>query len=224
MRNDKHLAIKLRKQNKSYNKISKELGIPKSTLSEWFSEKNWSQRVKRDLTRRANYIARKRLRLINKARREKWERWREEFRKEAREEFSLLLKDPLFVAGISLYWGEGDSKLKNGKVELVNTDPRMIALFVKFLRKIAKVPENKILAWLNLYPDLSEKECKSFWGETSKIPPEQFRKTQFIKGRHSTKRLKYGICSITVHSRGLKEKIFTWIDLFSRKLNKQMRV
>jgi len=218
MRIDKHLAIKLRKQNKSYNEISRELGVPKSTLSEWFSDKDWSQKIKIGLVRRANYIAKRRLRLINKARKEMWEQWREEFRKEARKEFSKLLKDPLFTTGINLYWGEGDSKLKNGKVELVNTDPRIISLFVKFLRKIAKVPENKILVWLNLYPDLSEKKCKSFWGNICKISPAQFRKTQFIKGKHPTKRLEHGICSVMVHSRGLKEKIFTWIDLLCHKL------
>ena len=30
MRNDKHLAIKLRKEGKSYNEISQEVGIPKA--------------------------------------------------------------------------------------------------------------------------------------------------------------------------------------------------
>lgn len=148
-----------------------------------------------------------------------WEEWREEFRKEARKEFPLLITNPLFITGINLYWAEGDSKLKNGKVELVNTDPRMISLFVKFLRKIAKVPENKILVWLILYPDLSEEKCKSFWGEICKISPMQFRKTQFIKGRHPTKKVEHGMCVVIVHSRGLKEKIFTWIDLLSHKLS-----
>jgi len=68
MRNDRHFAIKLRKQGKSYNKISGELKIPKSTLSDWFSDIKWSEDIKKELTRKANYIARKRLRLINKAR------------------------------------------------------------------------------------------------------------------------------------------------------------
>ena len=36
MRLDKQTAFKLRLQGKSYNEISKALGIPKSTLSDWF--------------------------------------------------------------------------------------------------------------------------------------------------------------------------------------------
>ncbi|OIO45649.1 MAG: hypothetical protein AUJ24_00230 [Parcubacteria group bacterium CG1_02_36_42] len=218
MRNDKHLAIKLRRKGKSYNKISKELDIPKSTLSDWFSNFRWSQKIKKELERKANYIARKRLRLICKARREYWEKWREEFRKEACKEFPLLLKDPLFITGINLYWAEGDSKLKNGRVELVNTDPRMIALFVKFLRKIVRVPDDKIFAWLTIYPDLSENRCRSFWSRNIGLAPKSFHKTQVIYGRHPTKKVEYGMCSVQVNSRGLKEKIFTWIDLFCHKL------
>jgi len=218
MRNDKHLAIELRKQGKSYNEISKEFGIPKSTLSDWLSDIQWSQKVKKELTRKANYIAKKRLRLICKARREYWEKWREEFRKEAYKEFPLLFKNPLFITGINLYWAEGDSKLKNGRVELVNTDPRMIALFVKFLRKIARVPDDKIFAWLTIYPDLSENRCRSFWSRNIGLAPKSFHKTQVIYGKHPSKKVEYGMCAVQVNSRGLKEKIFTWIDLFCHKL------
>jgi predicted transcriptional regulator len=106
MRNDKHLAIKLRKKGKSYKKIGAELGIPKSTLSGWLSGLQWTYTIKDELTRKANYIAKKRLRLINKKRSEEWEQWRENFRKRARKQFPHLLKDPLFTIGVSFYWGE----------------------------------------------------------------------------------------------------------------------
>ena len=103
MRNDKHLALKLRKLGKSYNKISNELDIPKSTLCSWFSKIDWSQSVKEELVRKANYIARKRLVLFNKKRREMWERWRERARQQARDNFSYLKDNPLFIAGIMLF-------------------------------------------------------------------------------------------------------------------------
>lgn len=219
MRNDKHLAIELRKRGKSYSKISKELDIPKSTLSGWFSETNWSKEIKKELTRKANYISRKRLLRVNKARQERWEKWREEFRKAARKEFPKLLKNPLFVLGLGLYWGEGDHRLENGKVSLINTDPKIIRLFSEFLRKVIGVPEEKIRAWLILYPDLSEKKCKNFWSEASGVSLENFRKTQFIRGRHPTRRTTYGMCTIQVNSRGLKEQIFVWTDLLYERYN-----
>ncbi len=220
MRNDQHLAIKLRKQNKSYNKISKELGVPKSTLVYWFRNKNWSQKIKKELTRKSLYIAKKRLRLINKERKEKWEKWREEHRQRARKEFPRLKKNPLFLAGLILYWGEGDSKIENSLVRLSNTDPMMIKIIFLFLKNVCRIPEEKIKATLILYPDLDENKCKDLWSKTSEIPKNRFYKTQFIYGRHPTRRLSYGICNIYVASRELKEKIFVWLKLYQQELIK----
>jgi hypothetical protein len=223
MRNDKHLALKLRKQGKSYAKIGKELNIPKSTLSEWFSKAEWSCEIKKELTRKAIFIAKKRLRLIVARRREYWEKLREKYRQKARNEFPRFLNDPLFVAGISLYWGEGHSKMQGGRVELANVDPRMISIFARFLTEIAKISKEKIRVWLILYTDLSEKRCKSFWSQASGIPETQFYKTQFIKGRHKTKKLENGICEIQTYNRELKEKIFTWINMLYNELHSSAR-
>lgn len=217
MRNDKRFAIKLRKQGKSYNKISKELEIPKGTLSNWFSGIEWSEGIKRELIRKANYIARKNLQYYNKKHKEKWEKWREEARQQAKREFPKLMKDSLFIAGLMLYWAEGDSKIKN-PIRLSNTDPRMIALYIKFLTKSLKISKEKLRSTIILYPDLSEKKCIDFWTAVEGIPKSQFYKTQFIKGRHPTKRLTHGICMIIFSSRQIKEKILIWIDLLSKNL------
>jgi hypothetical protein len=218
MRNDKHLAIELRRRNKSYNKISKELGVPKSTLSKWFSKIGWSQNIKNELARKANYVAKKRLRLINKTRRVMWERWREKARQQAKKEFPYLKRNHLFLAGLMLYWGEGDSKVENSLVRLSNTDSEMIRIFSLFLQNSCKVPRDKIKATLILYPDLNENKCKDFWSKSSGIPKNKFYKTQVIYGRHPTKRLSYGICNIYVASRELKEKVLVWIKLYQQEL------
>ncbi|MEK7555618.1 MAG: hypothetical protein AAB516_02255 [Patescibacteria group bacterium] len=217
MRNDKHLAIKLRKQGKSYNKISGELEISKSTLSNWFSNIKWSKDIKKELTRKANYIARKNLQRYNKKCKEKWEHRREAARQEARKDFPKLTKNPLFIAGLMIYWGEGDSKIKN-PFRLSNTDPRMIALYTKFLIKSLNIPKENLRSTIILYPDLSEEKCMNFWAATIGIPKSQFYKTQFIKGKHPTKRLSNGICMITCGNRQIKEKILVWIDLLSKSL------
>ncbi len=211
MRNDKDRAIELRKQNKSYNQIARELGMSKSTLSVWFRNLTWSQQITTALNDEADE---KQIKLMNQASRLKWEAWRESFRQEAKNDFPKLMQNPLFVAGINLYWGEGDHNIHNGKVKLINTDPHMVEIFSNFLRDIAFVPTEKIICWLILYPDLSEQKCKLFWSKASQVPLSQFRKTQYIKGRHPTRRTVAGMCTLEVYSRGLKEKIFTWIDLF----------
>ena len=220
MRNDQHLAVKLRKKGKSYNQISRELGIPKSTMHYWFSSAGWSDAIKKRLTARAKRLATKQMRIIGKAQQQRWQQWREAHRREAVKEFPKLKTSPLFIAGVALYWGEGDHGRGGSIVRLVNTDPRMIRLFSKFLKKICHVPTNKIHPAIFLYPDLNENICKIYWSRASSIPQLQFQKTQFIQGRHPTKRTQYGMCALCVYSQGLKEKLFTWEDLCFKYLKR----
>lgn len=218
MRNDYHLAKELREKGLSYNKISKDLAIPKSTICYWFKNQDWSKDITKELNEKSLRITRKRLRLINKRHKEKWEKWREKYRQEAREEYKKLKDSPLFISGIMLYWGEGDSKLENSLVRIANSDPEMIRMFCSFLKKIARIPDNKIRLSLVLYPDLDDIECKRFWMKRSKIKDVIFHKTQYIKGKHPTKRLSYGICTVLVCSRALKEKIFIWLKMLKEDI------
>ena len=220
MRKDLHLAIKLRKQKKSYNEISKILGIPKSTMHYWFKENPWSEKIKRELMKKAWKLGKKQLKLMAKANKKKWEEWHKQCQQEAVKEFPSLKNNQLFLAGLMLYWGEGDSKMKNCQVRLSNTDPEMIRIFSLFLQKICKVPKNKIKIALILYPDLDEQKCKKLWQKATGIPINQFTKAQFIKGKHPTTRLSYGICNINLGSRELKEKIFTWIKLYQQEFKR----
>lgn len=217
MRKDKNLAIKLRWQSKSYNEISKILGVPKSTLSGWFKNDPKSQQLKLRLGSKSNPVMAKRIEKFVKINREKWDKLRRETRLQAIKEFPKLVKNSLFIAGLMLYWGEGDSNPKN-PVRLTNTNPKMIRLYTKFLIEIIKIPKEKIRVALILYPDLSEKQCLNFWSKINNLPKSQFLKTQFIRGRHPTRRLLNGICMIILNSRHLKEKFLIWIDLLSKTL------
>ncbi|MEK7148973.1 MAG: hypothetical protein AAB796_01045, partial [Patescibacteria group bacterium] len=109
---------------------------------------------------------------------------------------------------------EGDKNPKN-PVRVTNTDPHMLRIFREFLKQICKLPDEKIKAHLTLYPDLREHVCKKFWASLIGIKLGYFNKTQYIQGRHKTKRLHSGICTITVSSRQLKEKMLVWIRNFS---------
>ncbi len=217
MRKDRALATQLRRNNKSYNEISEKLGISKSTLAEWFREDPLSQKTKGLLTKRAAEISRKRMMRLGRINKIRWEKWRESARNEARELFPTLARNPLFIAGLMLYWAEGDSKIEN-PFRLTNASPKMIALYTKFLTQTLKVPKENLRATVILYPDLSKEECMKFWAKTIGISESQFYKTQFIKGHHPTKRLSKGICMIMCGGRQLKEKIVVWIDLMSSQL------
>lgn len=218
MRKDKIRAYELRRKGKSYSEIGKVLGVPKSTLSGWFKEELWSQEIKEKLGQEESTRIPKKLNKIIQANRKRWALWHQSHRDKAEQEYKILKKNLLFIAGLMLYWGEGDNNSKISKVRLANSDPGMIRVFYKFLNSELGIPSEKIYASLLLYPDLKDDMQKSFWSRAIGLPLTQFKKSTYIRGRDSDKRRSYGVCNIYVNSGGLKEKILTWIRLYQNEI------
>ena len=61
-------AVKLRKSGNSYSEIKAELGVAKSTLSDWLNKKPWSDSIKKDLNNKYLPKNRYRIMLMNKSR------------------------------------------------------------------------------------------------------------------------------------------------------------
>lgn len=213
MRKDKEQAVNLRKLGKSYKEISNELRIPKSTLSEWFGGSVWSQKIKENLNCVAQANSTVRIIELNNIRGEHLEKLYTQARLEALEDFMALKHHPTFVAGVMLYWGEGD-KASLHRVSLTNTDPAMIKIFMIFLKEVCGISDEKIKVWLLLYPDLQESDCKEYWAREAGLQNITFNKSIVIDGRHKTKRLGHGVCTVGVSSRYFKEKMLLWISLF----------
>jgi hypothetical protein len=220
MRRDKDKAFKLRKEGKSYRQIRARLRIPLATLSDWFRDVDWSGEMRTRLTEAARTESSVRMRELGKVRGEQLKKVYEEAREEARDEFRKLQYNPLFIAGIMLYWGEGD-KLTNGQTRLSNTDPELIRTYVEFLRKACRVSEDKIKASVLIYPDIDEQSNRRFWSFVTGIPLSRFSKSILIEGRHKTRRLSNGVCSILVLSTYFKVKMLEWIKLLPKALLEQ---
>ncbi|OGN08408.1 MAG: hypothetical protein A2750_02545 [Candidatus Yanofskybacteria bacterium RIFCSPHIGHO2_01_FULL_45_42] len=214
MRKDKIEAFALRRQGKSYSEISRTLNVPKSTLADWFSRENWSKVIRDRLGALESLAFPQKLAAIQKANKERWGAKYEEYRAMAIREFASLKNDPLFLAGIMLYWGEGEKQPRSSVVRMRNSEPEMIRLFYLFLTKILGINASRISAWLLLYPDLIDPVQKNFWSKATGISLEQFKKSTYIKGGHPTKRLSYGVCTIVINSRALKERVLKWLELY----------
>ena len=217
MRQDKQTAILLRKSGESYKKISEITGVPKSTLSNWFSGVAWSEKTKKHLSELARANARERMTVISHKKREEL---RENYGRQriiAKKQFKKFFKERLFIAGLMIYWGEGDNKLEDGVIRVANSDPLMIKLFYKFLKTYLPEISQKAKIYLVLYPDLNEATCQRYWSEKVGFSVDRFIKSSFIKGRCPTKRLAYGIGTITISSRLYKESIMSWLDLAKRE-------
>lgn len=221
MRKDKEKAFELRRLNKSYKQIRAELGVPIATLSGWFKNEPWSYEIRNRLASQASLANPEKIELMVKATKDKWQRIHQLWRQEAVKEFPRLKNNHLFIAGLMLYWGEGDKKLENSQVALSNSDPHLIRLFYLFLIKATHTPMEKIRISLLLYPDLIDKVQKNLWSRATKISLDKFKKSTVIQGRHPTRRNSYGVCIMRVNSRQLKEKIMKWIDLSQQYFTSQ---
>lgn len=217
---EKVQAVKLRKNGQSYSEISRKLKVSKSTLSGWLKDiESSSQQKKKLMTKRQlagykgakmnqNYADKRRKMIIEKA------------KKEAEE----LINNPLFLAGLMLYWAEGN-KRGGEKVVISNSDPEIIRLMMRWFREICHVPEYKFRVSLYIHRLHIRKDVRDFWFRITGVPLSQFGKDTIKPTIHSqrTNKLYEGVCRITIHSTDLFRKIIGWkigaIDYFEQNKN-----
>lgn len=85
-----------------------------------------------------------------------------------------LSEREFFVLGLALYAGEGSKT--DGGVYFANSDPRMILVFVIWLRRFFEVDERRLRVKLYLHDGLDLEAAISFWSELTAIPTTQFGK------------------------------------------------
>lgn len=213
MNPNKKFALSLRRQGKSYKEIVKVTGVPKSTLSGWLQHQKWSVAIRRKLSRIQNENARVRMIAITDKAREQRQIVYLSYRENAQTTFEGYFKESLFVAGVMLYWGEGDNKLSNGLIRISNSDPMVLKFFHAFVRRYLPELYPKLKMSLVLYPDLEDVASCEYWSEKIGISLDRFMKSQYIKGRSKKRTLPYGTAQMYVPSKANKYKLLEWIQL-----------
>ena len=210
MRSNIHLkkeAITLRKGGESYSSIKKALNIKsKGTLSQWFKNLKLSEQSIK-LLEKNNKLAHKRgLFIANNKRKIKIENENREAYIEGQSQIKSISKKELTLIGAALYWGEG-TKSERGSVSICfsNSDPVMISVFMRFIREILKIPEDKIRAGIHIYPSISTDKAKKFWAQITKLPENRFYIIRQISRASQNKRpfniLPYGTAVIKINNR-----------------------
>jgi len=128
----------------------------------------------------------------------------------------------LKTAGIMLYWAEGN-RGNSGEftVDFSNSDPQMIQLFLKFLREICGVDENRLRVLLYCYTDQDIKTITRYWQRITKISLKQFTKPYLRKDFLPEKsgKMKYGLAHIRYSDKKLFLEIQEWIEKYLKKNN-----
>lgn len=202
MRKDKNIAIKLRRQGKTYNAISSSLNIPKSTLSRWFLDLEIPASIKKRIWTNAQKTWAQSITLYNKKRALDSLRSAQEAQELSAKDVGRLTFRELMLVGAALYWAEGN-KRDRWRIRFSNSDPAIIALMMRFFREICKVVEDKFIAEIHLYPHMPEEEIRLFWSRLTKIPLSQFRKSYYAVSKSSKLKrpnntLPYGTLQINI--------------------------
>lgn len=207
----------LRQKGKTVNEIAKETGCPKSTSAYWcrkiFLSK--SARAKLSQTTRINLtMARKKALQKNK---EKQEIILGNIKKENLYLKKILTnKDTTKIALAMLFLGEG---VKNTKGSLVfgNSDPKIIALFLKLLKKCFPIDNQKFRCTLQCRADQKILTLERFWSKITHVPLRQFYQARIdtrSKGIKTTKKEYKGVCRIDY----LSAKIYHELKIISEIL------
>lgn len=129
------------------------------------------------------------------------------------------------MLGLGVYIGEGSKS--HGITKVVNSNPRIIKLCLKWLKEVFDLTDKNFRVRIHLYPDNNLNETLQFWSRELKIPLGQFQKTQIDTrtGKKMFKRgkLPYGTAHVTVRSLGrpehgvfLQRRINAWIERVMR--------
>ncbi len=107
-----------------------------------------------------------------------------------------------------LYFGEGAKTQKT--VDLANSDPRILKIFMLYLRRIFSVDEKRIRLYLYCFSDQNVEELKNFWSACLAVHIEQFIKPYIRDCSHKKKRvMPWGVLHIRYNEKRLLEKILS---------------
>ena len=121
-------------------------------------------------------------------------------------------EEKLKIAGIMLYWAEGT--LRGNTVDFANSNPQMITVFLRFLRNICGVSEERLRIYLYAYQYQDIEKLKRYWHKVTKISLTQFTKPYIRIGNQnlSGRKLLYGLVHIRYNDKQLLNLIKNWID------------
>jgi hypothetical protein len=125
----------------------------------------------------------------------------------------------LHLAGCMLYWAEG-SKDRNA-AKLTNSDPDLLALFVRFLRECYRVSPQRILLTVNCHLNngLSLEEIETWWLERLGLPQVSLRaatvNTASQASRWRRNVLVYGTARVSVNSTAIVQSIYGAIQEYA---------
>lgn len=189
------LGRELRRLGLSYGEIMELIPVKKSTLATWCRDVTLTpEQIEAIKERRPPTPG---TRVAGVGRNTQWKRHAEikEIKAQATREAEHLIDDPLWLAGVTLYWGEG-FKTQN-QLGMANSDPHALRLFMKWADRFHE--PTGFRAKLNIHADNDEPTAREWWAAELHLDIENFNKS-FIKPDgtgHRKNHLAHGVCLVS---------------------------
>jgi predicted transcriptional regulator len=198
-------ALVLRRQGESMKDIARILGVSKSAVSLWVRDVNLTK-IQKEKLHAKQISAGHRGRLLGA----EWNRNQKVLRieqavREAKNKLRTLSKRDLLILGLGLYWGEG-SKASDGTVAIVNSDPFIILLMIRWFQECWGVSKDRLQPRVFISDTHKDREevITKYWIKVLGIPRTQFRRMIFLdKGKKMHK------ATNILHSLSTKEHAHT---------------
>lgn len=177
MNKKKERAVQMRKDGKTYSEIGEALNVPKSTLSFWLAgiliPKKGTRR-RSVAIKRGNVRARVAALLAKRASQDA----RRKRLQTKHEGLTGLLqeKQTAMIALAVLYLGEGAKT--QSRIMFGNSDPRIVAFFLRLLRHCFPIDESKFRCTVQCRADQDIVALERFWSRLTSIPSSQFYATR----------------------------------------------
>ena len=184
------VARRMRIEGRSYREIRAEVPVSKSTLSLWLKDVPISDEQRALLKQRSVDGSERRATALRARRIATQERiW-----KQAADQVGILSERDLLLAGVVAYWAEG-SKAKpwnaRERVQFINSDPAMIALFLNWLYTLG-VDKSALIYRVSIHEKADVERAVRFWAKECDIAPEVFSKTTLKRHNPRTVRKNTG--------------------------------
>ncbi len=211
-------ARELRKSGKSVTFIAKSLFVSKSSASLWTKDIVLTEQQAQDLaTNKLQGAALGRIKGSLKQKHEREKRF-QMATESAVSRLPYITKDAFFVAGLCLYWAEGN-KMRH-KIEFCNSDRKLVQFMLVWFRTFFGITTNDLSCYvgINELHEYRDQTVKEYWRNITGIPLQQFTKTSYKRSvqqkKYKNETDHYGV--LTVRIKRPSRILFQLIGLIER--------
>jgi hypothetical protein len=224
--NLKEKAIKLRKKGLTYSEILKQVPVAKSTLSLWLRDVGLSKPQKQKLSKKRLEAGRR----GGIARRQQRIEKTKKIQEKAIKDVGTISERELWLMGTMLYWAEGrkqNSRDTSAMLEFGNSDPKMIQIYLKWLKKFLNVRNEDMVFRLQIHENSRNRidDVVKFWSDNIGFSKNRIGESIYYK-KHNPKTVRKnigndyrGLLLVRVKkSTDLNRKVTGWIKGVCQKI------